>query len=167
MLEIRSAQRPRDKKTIERLWLSYLEWGNREMQARHGAHPHSPREAVAQDMIAIAKFPAPDGCIILACMQGKARGIGCLRRIGPAVGEIERMYVDPAYRRIGAGRAILQRLRATAARSGYAHIRLESHFMTAAHGLCRSLGFTDIEPNAESEIQDSFEPYMVFMERDV
>ena len=165
-LEIRDAEVPRDRETIERLWLDYLTWGNNEMQARHGVHPHSPREAVAQDLASIAKFLPPDGRLLLAFLHGRPCGIGCLRRIGPGMGEIKRMYVDPAFRRVGAGRAILQRLMSAADEAGYRRVRLDSpKFMTAAHALYRSFGFVDVEPYAESEIPDEFKSYLIFMER--
>jgi GNAT superfamily N-acetyltransferase len=168
VLEVRNAELPRDREAIERLWLSYLKWGNDEMQTRHGVHPHSPHEAVAQDMAAIEKFQPPDGCLALAFLQGEACGIGCLRRIGNDVCEVKRMYVEPTLRRVGAGRAILEHLIAAAARSGYTRIRLDSpDFMTAAHALYRSFGFVDIEPYPESEIPESFRRYLIFMERDV
>jgi GNAT superfamily N-acetyltransferase len=165
-LEIRDAVMPKDQEAIGRLWLEYLTWGNDEMQARHGVHPHSPREAVAQDLAAIAKFLPPDGRLLLACVGGRPCGIGCLRRIGPGLGEIKRMYVEPAFRRVGAGRALLQQLIRAADEAGYQRVRLDSpDFMTAAHALYRSCGFVDIEPYAESEIPDEFKAYLVFMER--
>lgn len=61
---------------------------------------------------------------------------------------------------------MLDRLIATAASAGYASVRLDSPlFMTAAHALYRSRGFTDIAAYAESEIPDQYKPHWVFMER--
>ena len=95
-------------------------------------------------------------------------GIGCLRRIGPQTAEIKRMYVEPAMRGIGAGRAILKNLLKAAAADGYTGVRLDSpDFMAAAHALYRSCGFVDIPPYPESEIPDEFKRYLVFMERKV
>lgn len=165
-LEIRDAVLPADRAAIERLWLEYLTWGNAEMQARHGVHPHSPRETVAQDLAAIAKFLPPHGRLLLAAVGGRVCGIGCLRQIGPNIGEIKRMYVEPATRGLGAGRAILQSLVQAAEEAGYTQVRLDSpDFMTAAHALYRSCGFVDIAPYAESEIPGKFRPLLRFMER--
>ena len=167
-IEVRDARLPEDLEAIERLWFEYLTWGNEEMQARHGVHPHSPRETVAQDIASIAKFQPPHGRLVLAFSGARACGIGCLRRIGPDTAEIKRMFVDPAVRRAGAGRAILEHLLAAAASAGNARVRLDSpRFMTAAHALYRSAGFVDIEPYAESEIPDAYKPYLIFMERDL
>jgi GNAT superfamily N-acetyltransferase len=167
-IQVRDAALPQDLEAIDRLWFEYLTWGNEEMQARHGVHPHSPRETVAQDIASIAKFQPPDGRLVLAFSGERACGIGCLRRIGSDTAEIKRMYVDPAVRRTGAGRAILEYLLTAAASAGYLQVRLDSpRFMTAAHALYRSSGFVDIEPYAESEIPDLYKPFLVFMERDL
>lgn len=167
-IEVRDAVLPRDGEAIRRLWLDYLTWGNNEMQARHGVHPHSPREAVEADMVSIAKFQPPDGRVVLAFRGELACGIGCLHRIGDHTAEIKRMYVEPTLRRAGAGRAILEQLLTAAEAAGYTGVRLDSpKFMTAAHALYRNHGFVDIEPYPESEIPDDFKPYLVFMELDL
>ena len=64
------------------------------------------------------------------------------------------------------GRAILDQLINAAHAAGYDRIRLDNlEFMTAAHRLWRSSGFTDIEPYPESEIPDEHRSHCVFMER--
>jgi len=76
------------------------------------------------------------------------------------------MFVEPAHRRAGAGKAILEQLTAAADRAGYTCIRLDSpDFMMAAHALYRSRGFIDIGPYTESEIPDQYKSHWVFMER--
>ena len=165
-LVIQDAALPDDVAAVERLWLEYLTWGNAEMQMRHGVHPHSPREAVTQDLASIAKFLPPLGRLLLAFRGGQAVGIACHRRIGPQTAEIKRMYVEPAVRGIGAGRAILEHLLMAAAAEGYTCVRLDSpDFMAAAHAPYRGCGFVDIPPYPESEIPDEFKRYLVFMER--
>jgi GNAT superfamily N-acetyltransferase len=167
-ITVRDAELPRDSEAVRRLWLEYLIWGNDEMQARHGVHPHSPHEAVEADMASIAKFQPPYGRLVLAFRGEQACGVGCLRGIGSHTAEIKRMYVDPILRRAGAGRAILGYLLTAAGEAGYTTVRLDSPtFMTAAHALYRSHGFVDIEPYPESEIPEEFRPYLLFMERSV
>lgn len=164
-MELREARLPADLPQIERLWLEYLRWVNETMQARRGIHPHDPRQAVTRDLDQIAKFLPPNGHLLLAEHEGIPRGIGCLRRIAPGIAEIKRMYVEPAGRGTGAGKAILEALLAAARADGYERVRLDSlEFMTTAHALYRRLGFVDIPPYAESEIAEGFRPYMVFME---
>jgi ribosomal protein S18 acetylase RimI-like enzyme len=78
------------------------------------------------------------------------------------------MYVDPSFRRIGAGRAILESLILEAKKAGYKNIRLDSpKFMEAAHALYRSFGFMDIPVYPEVEIPEEFRQYLLFMELDL
>ena len=163
MVDIREASLPADRDAVGRLWLAYLRWGNEEMQARHGFHL-PVEEAVEHDLATISAFQPPDGHILLAFDGDEAFGIGCLRRIRSDTAEIKRMYVDPARRRGGVGRALLQGLLGIADDDGYRTVWLDSpDFMTAAHGMYRSAGFTDIAPYAESEIPDEIKSYWVFM----
>jgi GNAT superfamily N-acetyltransferase len=74
------------------------------MQTLYGVHPHHPEEAVEQDIQEIGKFQPPCGQLILAVYEGKVCGLGSLKKINAEIGEIKRMFVDPDYRRIGAGR---------------------------------------------------------------
>jgi len=167
-IEIRDAKLPNDIDFIEKLWVDYLSWGNDTMQLLYGVHPHNPKEAVAQDIEMIAKFLPPNGRLILAFINNKACGIGCLKSINDEIGEIKRMYVDPSFRKIGAGRAILQSLLDAAKETGYKKVRLDSpKFMEAAHSLYRSFGFKDIPVYDEVEIPEEFRQYLLFMEIDL
>jgi GNAT superfamily N-acetyltransferase len=164
-IEIRYAQLPTDIDTIKQLWTNYLSWGNDTMQQLYGVHPHNPKESVGEDLINIAKFQPPNGGLILAFIGGKACGIGCLKSINDEIGEIKRMYVDPSYRKNGAGRAILKALLNTAKEAGYQKVRLDSpKFMQAAHSLYRSFGFEPIPAYPEAEISAEFRQYLLFME---
>ena len=164
-VETRDAKLPNDIDSIKKLWTDYLTWGNDQMQLLHGVHPHNPTEAVEQDIEMIAKFLPPNGRLILAFVDDEACGIGCLKSIDSAIGEIKRMYVDPSFRKVGAGRAILQSLLTAAKEAGYKKVRLDSpKFMTAAHSLYRCVGFTEIPVYAEVEIPEAFRQYLLFME---
>ena len=165
MADIREAAVPGDLETVRRLWLDYLTWGNDELEARYSFRL-PVGEAVERDTGSIAKFQPPDGCLLLAFQDGVAVGTACMQRIGSTIAEIKRMYVQPADRRAGAGRAMLDHLIAAASSAGYERIRLDSpDFMTAAHGLYRQTGFVLIGPYPESEIPDEHKSHWVFMER--
>lgn len=130
--------------------------------------PFDPEPTVVADLATLTKFQPPDGRVLLALQDDQAIGIGCLRRIGADIGEIKRMYVDPASRRAGVGRAILERLLAAAREAGYVKVRLDSaQYMTDAHALYRRLGFREIGAYPEKEVPDAFTPHLVFMERDL
>ncbi len=165
VIEIRDANLPDDIDFIKQLWTDYLIWGNDKMQMLYGVHPHNPAEAVREDIKKIDKFLPPNGRLILAFSNGNACGIGCLKSIDDETGEIKRMYVDPSFRQIGAGRAILQGLLNAAKEAGYKKVRLDSpKFMEAAHSLYRSFGFKDIPVYDEVEISEEFRQYLLFME---
>ena len=101
-------------------------------------------------------------------MDNKPCGIGCLKSINEEIGEIKRMYINPSFRKIGAGRAILQSLLNAAKEKGYRNVRLDSvKFMEAAHSLYRSFGFKDIPAYPEVEIPEEFRQYLLFMELDL
>ena len=168
VVEIWDAQFPKDIDSIRQLWTAYLTWGNYKMQIHYGSHPHNPEETVQYDLELIAKFLPPNGRLMLAFIDGKACGIGCLKSINDEIGEIKRMYVDPSFRNIGAGRAILQSLLTAAKETGYTKVRLDSpKFMEAAHSLYRSIGFADIPVYDEVEIPEKFRQYLLFMEIDL
>ena len=106
--------------------------------------------------------------LCLPFMKEKFADLEVLKRINEEIGEIKRMYVDPTFRRIGAGRAILEGLLLEAKKAGYKKVRLDSpKFMTKAHSLYRSFGFRDIEPYPEMEIPEEFKEYLLFMELDL
>src|SRR6266508_5901868 len=109
MNEIREADLTRDLQAIRSLWLDYLTWGNDEMEARHGFRL-PVQETVERDLANIAKFQPPSGRILLAFVENVPVGIACMQRIGPTTAEVKRMYVHPASRREGLGRAMLERL---------------------------------------------------------
>ena len=168
VVETRDAQLPNDIDCIKQLWTDYLTWGNDNMQLNYGVHPHNPKEQVEQDIEMIDKFLPPNGRLILAFIDDKPCGIGCLKSINNEIGEIKRMYVDPSFRNIGAGRAILQSLLNAAKEVGYKKVRLDSpKFMEAAHSLYRSAGFKDIPVYEEVEIPEAFRQYLLFMEMDL
>jgi GNAT superfamily N-acetyltransferase len=138
------------------------------MQSLYGVHPHDPEVAVEQDIQLIDKFLPPHGRLLLAIYDDKVCGLGSLKSINHEIGEIKRMYVDPSFRKIGAGRAILQSLINAAKETGYKKVRLDSpKFMEAAHALYRSFGFKDIPVYAEVEIPEEFRQYLLFMELDL
>ncbi|WP_229201252.1 GNAT family N-acetyltransferase [Arcticibacterium luteifluviistationis] len=167
-VEVRYAQIPSDIESIKKLWFDYLVWGNDKMQELYGVHPHNPKEAVDQDIQQISKFQPPYGQLIIAVYEGGICGLGSLKSINSEIGEIKRMFVDPTFRRIGAGRAILEGLLVESKKLGYKKVRLDSpKFMEAAHSLYRSFGFRDIEAYPEMEIPAEFKDFLLFMEIDL
>jgi GNAT superfamily N-acetyltransferase len=120
-----------------------------------------------------AKFYAPSGRLYVIRYDDANVGVGCLKRLTPSVAEIQRMYVQPHVRGVGAGRLLLQQLLSDARAIGYEAVRLESlKFLSAAHALYKSVGFVEITPYAENSMtkyqphdtMDTYRSSALFME---
>jgi GNAT superfamily N-acetyltransferase len=120
-----------------------------------------------------SKFYPPTGRFYLVQHAGRYVGVGCLKRLASGVGEVQRMYVQPHARGLGAGRALIEQLIEDARVLGYKQLRLESlKALAAAHDLYHSVGFKDIDPYSENsmktyqaqEAQDVYHKSAVFME---
>jgi ribosomal protein S18 acetylase RimI-like enzyme len=86
----------------------------------------------------------PPNVLYVAEQNGHPCGTGALKHLGNGVGEIKRIYVDPAARGRGVGRALLKALVADATSTGLTTLRLETApWMVEAHALYRSAGFVD------------------------
>ena len=128
---------------------------------------------VRSDIEDRAKFYPPHGRFYLLRHAGAWVGVGCLKRLSPEIGELQRMYVQPAARGIGAGRLLLNRLVDDARALGYRSLRLESlKVLATAHAMYRSAGFVETAPYAENSMRayqaaedlESFRASTVFME---
>jgi GNAT superfamily N-acetyltransferase len=128
---------------------------------------------VTSDIEDRAKFYPPSGRFYVIRREDANVGVGCLKRLTPSVAEIQRMYVQPHVRRLGAGRLLLQHLLSDARAIGYEVVRLESlKFLSAAHALYKSVGFAEITPYAETgmtmyqprDTMDRYRSSAVFME---
>jgi GNAT superfamily N-acetyltransferase len=84
------------------------------------------------------------GVFLVAWLDGEPVGCGALRRLGDDQGEIKRLYVLPAARRRGVGRALLQALEDQARALGIAALILETgERQPEAMALYRSAGFVE------------------------
>ena len=70
---------------------------------------------------------APEqGRFLVAYLEEQAVGCGAVRRIEPRVGELKRMYVIPAHRGEGIGRALVRQLETVAVSIGIDRVVLET-----------------------------------------
>ena len=140
------------------LLVEYLRWVGEIAHASYGLS--FDIEAMARsDIEDRAKFFPPSGRFYLVRHDGRDIGVGCLKRLAPNVGEIQRMYIQPHVRGVGAGRALVERLLQDARDLGYAKVRLESlRALAPAHGLYRSVGFVEVEPYADNSMDAYQDP---------
>jgi GNAT superfamily N-acetyltransferase len=92
-------------------------------------------------------FRAPTGAFLVAAADG-GPVLGCVavRTLQPGLGELKRMWVDPAHRGTGLGSRLLTAIEAQAARLGLAELRLDTNEgLRAALALYRSHGYQPIE----------------------
>ena len=105
-------------------------------------------------------YAAPGGHLMLAFVDGELAGCGAFRGLAdvdyPNACEMKRLYVRPAFRRLGLGRLMVQALLDEARRAGYSATLLDTlDDMEAARSLYTSLGFEEIPPYYFSPIAGS------------
>ena len=124
--------------------------------ARESYHLTFDVEAmIASDIGDAGKFYPPAGRFYVVRHGDRFVGVGCLKRLTPDVAEIQRMYVQPTARGVGAGRLLVDQLLSDARAMRFKTVRLESlRALSAAHALYRSVGFREIEPYAENSMRD-------------
>lgn len=98
-----------------------------------------------EDELAVlpGKYAPPEGEILLARgSTGEPLGCIALRPLSEQVCEMKRLYVDPASRGIGVGKALVEAIIDVSRKAGYREMRLDTlDTMDAAIGLYRSFGF--------------------------
>lgn len=92
-------------------------------------------------------YAPPRGRLLVARTAERSVGCVALRPLEDDTAEMKRLWVRPAARGTGAGRALVQRVVAEGRALRYARLRLDTTpGMETAQSLYRSLGFTEIEP---------------------
>jgi len=96
-------------------------------------------------------YAAPQGCLLLATVDGALAGCGAFRPLPDAdyanACEMKRLYVRRAFRRFGLGRILAQQLIDLATQAGYSAMLLDTlDDMEAARGLYQTLGFEEVPP---------------------
>jgi GNAT superfamily N-acetyltransferase len=126
----------------------------------------SVREYVTSTIDKLCSDVPPQGIYYLLKLENAIIGMGALRQIRKDIGEIKRMYIRPAYRGKGYGKALLQQLLQKAKEFGYHSIYLDTGpFMTAAQHLYRSFRFIERDEYPEVEVPPQFRSQWVFMEK--
>ena len=102
----------------------------------------------------LAALPGGYDVILLARDREEIVGCVALRPLGDRISEMKRLYVRPAGRGSGAGRALVEASIARARELGYERMRLDTlPTMDAARALYLSLGFGEIERYNDNPIE--------------
>jgi GNAT superfamily N-acetyltransferase len=95
-------------------------------------------------------FEPPEGCFVVAVLDGQPVGCGGFRAHLPGIAEIKRMYVDPSSRGRGIGRRILAFLEERARSATYTEVWLETgSAQPEAIALYQSAGYEPMVPYGE------------------
>lgn len=94
------------------------------------------------------RYGPPGGAILVAeAEDGALAGMVGMRALTPDICEMKRLFVRPAHRGTGLGKALAEAILEAASAKGYGSMRLDSlESMTEAIALYRRLGFQAIEP---------------------
>jgi putative acetyltransferase len=93
------------------------------------------------------EYAPPGGRLLLAYSAGTPTGCVALRRLGPAVCELRRLYVRPALRGAGWGWRLTRAAIAAARAMSYERLRLNTlPSMDRARTIYGGLGFREIPP---------------------
>jgi GNAT superfamily N-acetyltransferase len=100
---------------------------------------------------------APHGVFLVGYEEGEAIAIGGLRPLEDGICEIKRMYVVPAARSRGAGRALLAALEDAARALGYERVRLDAGpEQRHSRALFAATGYVEIARYNANHIADYF-----------
>ncbi|HEU0061419.1 MAG TPA: GNAT family N-acetyltransferase [Hyphomicrobiaceae bacterium] len=95
----------------------------------------------------VEQMAGSDTTVFVARAQGAAVACGALRRHPGGIGEVKRMYTEPAYQSRGVGARILGEIEALAQREGLQRLVLETgHRHAAAWRLYERAGFARCPP---------------------
>jgi GNAT superfamily N-acetyltransferase len=128
------------------------------IRAHVSAHSAAHDPASTNELVAAlpAPYEPPAGGLWVAYRDGAAAGCVALHALGATVGEIKRMYVEPAHRGHGVARSLLDRVIEEARWRKYDTLRLGTlATMHAAQKLYTSTGFRKIEPYRAVEFGDT------------
>jgi GNAT superfamily N-acetyltransferase len=169
MLEL-IAYQPFYLPTLRQLFTEHLQAARDLAQAEYPVKLDVPdmleRELDRETLAAL--YTPPSGCLLLAQLDDEIVGCAAIRQLDPQICELCRMYVQPAYRRQGIARALLDRLIFLAATANYTTIRLDTpRFARAAHQLYADYGFVEISPYPGTKIPLDRQPYWLYMERSI
>ena len=164
MLAISQAQSKEHIAAVQALFREYMAWTNTlGFDSSQAPTFHEFEEEVAT---LPGIYSPPAGRLLLARYDREPAGCVALKPRDAATCELKRLYVRPAFRRLGIGWQLTERLVEDARLCGYKRMVLDSHVsMKSAHQIYHTLGFKIVNPPAD--FPESLKPLVAFMECDL
>jgi ribosomal protein S18 acetylase RimI-like enzyme len=148
------ARIPEDLDTVRALFDEYGSWIGVDLSFQDFARERAELPGA---------YVPPRGALLLAREGERVLGLVALRPLEPGVCEMKRLFVRESARGLGAGRALIAAVLATARAAGYARMRLDTlPMMGTAIALYRATGFREIAPYRVNPI-----PGALFLELDL
>lgn len=106
----------------------------------------------------------PRGAVLLAEVDGQARGCVMYHEAGATTAEVKCLFVNESGRGHGLGRLLLEKMFSSMAEDGYKDVMFSSaRFLTHARRLYESVGFRDMA--SPEGLPDEIARFIYFMER--
>jgi len=172
LLKLERVGHPAQSEPARNLITEYIDWVAGIAIERYGL-VFDAAAMIGSDLSEHSPFRSPAGRLYLIALGSEYVGVGCLKKLDNSVGELQRMYVRPDFRGMGAGRLLLSRLLDDGRVMGLSALRLESlRVLHEAHALYRSAGFVEIGPYGDHSMANyqkeeetkRFEESVLFME---
>ncbi len=115
-------------------------------------------QGFAEELAALpGKYAPPPGELLLARSEGRAVGCVALRDLGEGICEMKRLFLDPAARGQGVGKALVAAIIAVARERGYAIMRLDTAAasMQPAIAIYKHVGFREIAAYTPNPLPDA------------
>jgi SAM-dependent methyltransferase/ribosomal protein S18 acetylase RimI-like enzyme len=143
-LGIRRAESSREIATVRRLFREY----------EHAIGVDLGWQGFQEELRSLpSAYRGPRGVLLIGRVRGRIAGCVGLRPGPDGAGEIKRLFVRPAFRRSGLGRALVERVASWAREHQYDALVLDTlPEMAAAQRLYRSLGFRETAPYAHHRV---------------
>ena len=156
---------------VDQLFREYGEWVATRLQEDAGITFTKADQTRHHDAFRdeLPRLLGPRGRLLVARVDDEPVGVGALKPVDNTTAEVKRMYVRPATRGQGVGRALLDRLVHDATAERYTTVRLETlRFMTAAQAMYRDFGFVETPGFDGSEVANTvLDQLTIFMELDL
>ncbi len=108
-------------------------------------------------------YGEPHGCLLIAFFNDVIIGCVALKKIEDTICEMKRLYVKPEFRKLKAGKILVEKILDEAKQLGYTKMKLDTlQTLTAAVGLYQKLGFENTTAYYNNPLND-----VVYMEKEL